>query len=282
MTDNREIEDGAEQPNGEEAEQANADDTAAPVDDLFLSPDDSEGEEEVVYDPSAPVPANEAVAAPAEASQPTAAAPVAMDGASGERIAELEAERDDYKNRMMRVAADLENFRKRTLREKEDLRRFGIDKVVLELLPVIDNLERALDHAEKASEPSSIVDGVRMVHRQFISALEKHGVKAFESKGTPFDPQRHEAIQQIETQEHETGTVLEEYQKGYFLHERLIRPALVVVARRSESAPAPEEPRDHEASPEEPEQAADSGIDEPTENSESSDGSEGSDESTVS
>ena len=102
------------------------------------------------------------------------------------------------------------------------------------MLPVLDNLERALEHGEKSEAESSIVDGVKMVFRQFVGALTKHGVVGFESVGEVFDPQRHEAIQQVETADHETGVVLEQFQKGYFLHERLLRPAMVSVSRKIE------------------------------------------------
>lgn len=196
-----------------------------PSDELFLSPDDSDGEEVSFI------------------SEPVEVLPAVDDTRVLEleaRVEELIKERDDFKNRLMRTAADLENFRKRTARERDDLRKFGIDKVVVDLLPVIDNLDRALVHSDTSADASGIVDGVRMVLKQFITSLEKHGVKGFAAKGEAFDPTRHEAIQQIETPDHETGTVMEEYQKGYFLHERLIRPAMVSVARKIE-APAPVE-----------------------------------------
>ncbi len=190
------------------------------MDSLFLSPDDSESElVEVVSEVVEDEEDRSKIIAELE-----------------ERLEALEKERDDFKNRMMRGAADLENFRKRASREKEELRKFGIDRVVLELLPVIDNLERALLHATESENEGGVVDGVRMVYKQFVSALEKHGVKGFESKGDMFDPQKHEAIQQVETAEYETNTVLDEYQKGYWLHERLIRPALVSVAKKIEVA----------------------------------------------
>lgn len=187
-----------------------------PVANLFVSPEDSDVE--LVSESTQDAPTNMGVAALTA------------------KLAELEAERDDFKNRLLRTAADLENFRKRAAREREDMRKYGIDKVVLELLPVIDNLDRALEHADKLdAQSASIVDGVQMVHRQFLSSLEKHGVTSFDARGEFFDPTRHEAIQQIETTDKETGTVLEQYQKGYFLHDRLIRPALVAVAKRVES-----------------------------------------------
>lgn len=158
----------------------------------------------------------------------------ASTGAHVARLAELEAERDDYKNRLMRTAADLENFRKRAAREREDMRKYGIDRMIMEILPALDNLERALEHAEKNESSANITEGVRMVARQFLGALEKHGVNQFDARGEMFDPQRHEAIQQLETAEFETGRIVEQYQRGYFLHDRLLRPALVAVAKRVE------------------------------------------------
>lgn len=147
---------------------------------------------------------------------------------------ELKEEAEQLNTRMMRAVADLENYRRRSEREKEDLKRYGIDDVVSELIPVVDNLERALGHADDQGDESSLADGVRMVYRQLITALKKHGVEGFESVGEMFNPERHEAIQQVETPDHETGTVIEQFQKGYFLHDRLLRPALVSVAKHVE------------------------------------------------
>ncbi|MEL6181949.1 MAG: nucleotide exchange factor GrpE [Myxococcota bacterium] len=147
-----------------------------------------------------------------------------------------------YKDRLLRSAADYDNFRKRAQREKADLEKFAVEKAVSEMLPVLDNLERALDHAEKTvgkqdGEPSDaaqgLLDGVQMVLRQFRSQLEKNGVKGFESKGELFDPERHEAVQQVESDTAQTGEIVEVYQRGYFIHDRLLRPAMVVVARNT-------------------------------------------------
>lgn len=188
------------------------------IDDLFLNPDDS-----IVED--VPVSAEEVPVTPA-------AVEVMVDNAA---LAEMEAkllavekERDDFKNRMMRAAADLENFRRRANREKEELRKYGIDKLVAELLPVTDNFERALEHSD---DTASFVDGIQMIYKQFINSLEKHGVKGFEAVGEKFLPQLHEAIQQVETDEQEPGHVVAQFQKGYHLHDRLVRAALVSVAK---------------------------------------------------
>jgi molecular chaperone GrpE len=151
-----------------------------------------------------------------------------------ETVGELEKEKEEINDRLLRVAADLENFRRRTEREKEEIKKFGIDRVISELLPAVDNMERALQHADDRGDESSLVEGIEMVHRQILAALKKHGVEGFSSHGESFDPTRHEAIQQVETTDHPTGTVIDEYQKGYFLHDRLLRPALVSVAKRVE------------------------------------------------
>ncbi len=187
------------------------------LEDLFLSPDSESSVAEVV-----------------EAGE-VAVVDDALIQELNDKLVTLEEERDDLKNRLMRSAADLDNFRKRAAREREDLRKYGIDRVVQELLPALDNLERALDHAEKTEAGANIAEGVRMVSRQFVSSLEKHGVVQFDARGEHFDPQKHEAIQQVESSEHDTGVIVEQYQKGYFLHDRLLRPALVAVAKRVEA-----------------------------------------------
>ncbi len=146
---------------------------------------------------------------------------------------QVEEEKEQLNNRLLRAVADLENYRRRSEREKEELKRYGIKDVVLELIPAVDNMERALEHArEKADgESKSLFEGVEMVYRQILTALKKHGVQGFDSVGEQFDPERHDAIQQVETSEHATGTIVEEFQKGYFLHDRLVRAALVSVAK---------------------------------------------------
>jgi molecular chaperone GrpE len=214
-------------------------------DELFLDLEDSDGEVLADEDANGAAPLstisadelNDALDAQARAEEKLARTEESLAKAEdvlGQVRKELDAarvERDDYKNRFMRNAADLDNFRRRAQREQEELRKYGIDKVVSDLIPAVDNLERALQHAATTEESGSIVDGVRMVYKQIVSALAKYGVEGFESKGQMFDPQRHEAIQQVESTELPSGTVMEQYQKGYFLHDRLLRPALVSVAK---------------------------------------------------
>lgn len=155
------------------------------------------------------------------------------------RITELEEELAQTQQRMMRIAADYENFKRRSEREKEEIRRFGTEKLLLEMIPVQDNFDRALSHSLNSEDRQSLLQGVEMVKRQFEGVLKKAGCESFDSLNTPFDPQRHEAVQQIESAEHSPNTVVEEYQRGYFLKDRLIRPALVVVSRLPPGAEPP-------------------------------------------
>lgn len=142
---------------------------------------------------------------------------------------------DALKEQLLRMAADFENFRKRAAREKTELRRFAAERVLDDFLPVLDNLQRALEHAQ-ADDP--VAEGVRMVAKQFVDTLGQHGVTGFDSIGQVFDPERHEAMSQVPSAEAEPGTVLHEVQKGYMLHDRLLRPAKVVVALPPPETPA--------------------------------------------
>lgn len=135
------------------------------------------------------------------------------------------------KEMWMRTAADFDNFRKRTRKEVEDARRNGREELLKELLPVFDNLERAIQSATRTSDVKAMTEGLTMVQRQFIDALGREGIARVPTIGRPFDPGMHEAIQQVETSEHEPGTVIAEVQPGYSQGERLLRAAMVVVAR---------------------------------------------------
>jgi molecular chaperone GrpE len=135
----------------------------------------------------------------------------------------------DTHDRLLRTAAEFDNFKKRTLKEKDDARRFAIESLLKDFLPVADNLERALEHAEE-HDPKQVVDGVRLVQKMLEAALAKHGVVGFSARGQPFDPNLHEALMQQES-DAPPGTVISEMARGYKLHDRLVRPAAVVVAR---------------------------------------------------
>ena len=146
-------------------------------------------------------------------------------------VEEARAEVARIRDQLLRTAADYDNFRKRTRRDIEDAQKRGREELVRELLPVFDNLERAVVHAGQASDSKAVADGVGMVLRQFTDTLGRIGIKRVPTVGSPFDPSQHEAIQQLETDDHPPGTIVAEVQPGYAMGERLVRAALVVVAR---------------------------------------------------
>ncbi len=135
----------------------------------------------------------------------------------------------DTHERLLRSAAEFENFRKRSQKEKEDAAKFGNEKLLKDFLPVMDNLERALDHVEQ-HDLAQVIEGVKLVQKLFESTLARHGVTGFSAVGKPFDPSLHEALMQKESDE-PPGTVVSEMAKGYKLHDRLVRPAAVVVSK---------------------------------------------------
>ncbi len=129
--------------------------------------------------------------------------------------------------RMLRAAADLENYKKRAQREKDDLQKFGNEKLLKDLLPVLDNPDRALA-AAPAGDP--LAAGVTLVRAAFEQVLGRYGVKGFSAMGQPFDPAQHEALMQVPTADQPPGTVVVEHARGFTLHDRLVRPALVGVS----------------------------------------------------
>jgi molecular chaperone GrpE len=135
----------------------------------------------------------------------------------------------DTHERLLRTAAEFENFKKRATKERDDAAKFGNEKLLKDFLPVMDNLERALDHAEQ-HDPKQVIEGVKLVQKLFETTLSKHGVVGFSAVGKPFDPSVHEALMQQESDE-PANTVLSEMARGYKLHDRLVRPAAVVVAK---------------------------------------------------
>ena len=154
-----------------------------------------------------------------------------------ERISELEealavkeAEARNNWDKFLRERADLENYRKRVQREKEEILKYGNESLILEILPVIDNVERALSHASE--EPHvAIIEGIRLTHAMLLSTLKKFGVTPIETaQGCPFDPSFHQAMHQVASSEFPPNSVVEELQRGYMINDRLLRPALVSVA----------------------------------------------------
>jgi molecular chaperone GrpE len=141
------------------------------------------------------------------------------------------AEQAKLKDQLLRTLADFDNFRKRSRRELAEAERRGRDDMLKEFLPVFDNLDRASVHAESATDVKALADGIGLVLRQFADTLGRVGIERVPAVGQPFDPAVHEAVQQMETSDFEPGTIAAEVQAGYRNSEKLIRPALVVVAK---------------------------------------------------
>lgn len=152
-----------------------------------------------------------------------------------EAVGELQAELvdkqqliEEHNDRYKRLQADFENFRRRTRQEKEDLSTVVAQNILLDLLPVVDNFERALGSAA-TQDAAKIILGVEMIHRQFAQILEKCGLTTVEALGQMFDPQKHDAVMRVEDETQEDGTVVEELQKGYAVRGKVIRPSMVKV-----------------------------------------------------
>jgi len=150
------------------------------------------------------------------------------------KLEEKEKEAKENYERLLRTAADFENYKKRAAREKEDWTKFANEDLLKAILPFLDNLERAVNHAQKVKDTGVLIEGVRLTLQQLLQALNKFGLSSFESVGKPFDPAMHEAMLVVETDKHEPNQVVEEFQKGYLLNDRLLRPATVSVSKPPE------------------------------------------------
>jgi len=147
------------------------------------------------------------------------------------QLQEKEAEAKANYDLFLRERADLENFKRRLQRDKAEALRFANEPLIRDLLPILDNLERAVSHAQGGGNSPPLVEGVSLVLRSFLDMVEKHGVYRVSAKRQLFDPTKHEAMAQIENTEVVPNTVVDEYAPAYLLHDRLLRPALVVVAK---------------------------------------------------
>lgn len=166
----------------------------------------------------------------------------ALDAIDGlrEQIAARSTEIERLKDQLLRERAELENFKRRMQRERSESLRYASEHLLRDLLPVIDNLERAIDAASKggasetpqqAARVENLVTGVKMVVQQFVETLGRFGVTRVVASGQPFDPAHHEAVAHVDTDQHPAGNVVDEHAPGYRLHERLLRPAQVTVAK---------------------------------------------------
>jgi molecular chaperone GrpE len=148
-----------------------------------------------------------------------------------QQLAVKEQEAKATYDRLLRQAAEFDNFKKRSLREREESVRFANEAFIKDLLPVVDNLERAVAHAQGGSDSKLLLEGVEMVLKGLFDVLSKYGVNPIDAVGHQFDPLKHEAMVQVESSDHEPNTVIEEHHKGYLFNNRLLRPALVSVAK---------------------------------------------------
>jgi molecular chaperone GrpE len=217
-----------------ESAEAGADEAGVTVE----VPETAEAAEAQPAGPSAEV--AELQAALAEARKEAESLRAQLEFSQGESRKLMDRLKNDHE-RSLRAAADLENYKKRAQKEKEEVQKFGSERLLKDLLPVMDNLDRALEAATKSPDIDSFQKGVAMTRKSFEDALARHGVKSFSAKGQAFDPRVHEAMQQVETAEVPAGHVAYEVLRGYYLNERLVRPALVAVAR-APAAPPPEPP----------------------------------------
>jgi molecular chaperone GrpE len=160
-------------------------------------------------------------------------------GSSPEKLeAQLEEktrEASEYFDKWLRLRAEFENFKKRMQKEKGDLVKFGNENLLKALLPVLDNLSRAIEHGKNAKENSPLLEGVEMTHKEFLGTLDRFGVKPVPAVGEVFDPEKHEALSQEESDQ-EANRVLAAVQNGYLYHDRLLRPAKVIVSKGKSEA----------------------------------------------
>lgn len=192
-------------------------------------------------------------AAPAAEAAGTAPQPGAANGAVPDAMAalaakvkELESQQADLTDRLLRAHAEMDNLRKRTEREKADSARYAITKFALDIVGVSDNFQRAVaavppGSAEQEGTLKSVVDGVLMTERAFLQVLERHGVRRIDPKGEPFNPNRHQAVMEQDEPSVPAGSVLRVFQLGYMIEDRVLRPAMVVVARGGAKVAKPAE-----------------------------------------
>jgi molecular chaperone GrpE len=143
-------------------------------------------------------------------------------------------ETSELRDKLLRLTAEFDNFRKRSIREKEEYRKFAVEQVIMELLEVYDNFERAIESAKQTDDIESVITGVEMVFKQFTSILEKEGLERIECQGKEFDPHLHEAMMHVEHPDHDENTVMDVCRPGYCLHTKVIRPAMVTVSKKPE------------------------------------------------
>lgn len=147
-----------------------------------------------------------------------------------QELDELRRQVEEHQQKVLRTQADFDNFRRRTRQEKEEKAKYASQNLIEQLLPVLDNFERALDSSKTSNDFEALAKGVDMIFRQIDQLMDQEGLKRMETVGQPFNPDFHQAIMQVESEEYEEGYIVEEVQKGYMLKDKVIRPAMVKVS----------------------------------------------------
>ena len=142
----------------------------------------------------------------------------------------LEEEIKVVQDRYLRLAAEFENYKKRAQKDQAEYTKYALERLLRDLLPVLDNLQRALQHAQRLGGANGLIEGVELTCKQYLEVLSRFGVRPIPSVGLPFDPTVHQAVATVEPRGQAPNTIVEEYEKGYYLHDRVLRPARVTVA----------------------------------------------------
>lgn len=148
------------------------------------------------------------------------------------KVQELEKKAAENYDKYVRSAAEFDNYRKRSVREKADAIKYGNEDLLRDILPLVDNLDRAMDHAGSSDDFEAFKQGLKMLHEQLMCCLKKHGVEMIDTSGKDFDPNVHEAMLSVESDKHEASKIVSEFERGYLLNGRLLRPAKVCVCKR--------------------------------------------------
>jgi molecular chaperone GrpE len=176
-------------------------------------------------------------------SQPEQTSESPSDGEQGtEQTAQEELQ--IFQDKYVRLAAEFENYKRRAQRDQSDAIRYANESLLKNLLSTIDNLERAIQSGKDAGATGALLEGVELTHKQFLETVGKLGVRQISSTGNVFDPTMHQAVAQVESDTTEPNTVIEEFQKGYFLHDRILRPAMVTVAKEKSDQTEPSSTKD--------------------------------------
>lgn len=150
-----------------------------------------------------------------------------------EELKQKAAESEEYKDKYLKVHAEYENTRKRLEKEKTDHITFANEDILSKLFPIMDNFDMAFDAMEKAEDKDALLEGIKLVQKEFHKVLEENGVERIETEGKEFDPNMHEAVNAVNTEEYPDGMIIEEVRPGYMLNKRLLRPAQVIIAKNS-------------------------------------------------